>query len=416
VPALVVLLLQVSVILALSRAARWLFVPIGQPAVVGEMIAGLMLGPSVFGWLMPQVSAALFRPASLPALNAVSQLGLVLFMFLVGLRLGSENVRVQQRIAVAVSATSIVVPFALGVWLASAIHARLAQPGIGLLPFALFIGTAMSITAFPVLARILIDRRLISTPIGRIAVACAAFDDVSGWVILGIVTALVRAGDFGMVVMRTLLFAAYLGVMILVVRPALRWYAESRGRKFGASADDLAIGLLVMLLSAVATELAGVHALFGAFFAGLMMPRATGIEESFVERVEPLTMTLLLPLFFAFTGLRTSVQLIDSAALWRDTLFILAVAVVGKGGGSMLAARVMGLKWRDAAGLGILLNTRGLIELVVLNIGLELGILSPVVFSMMVLMALVTTFMASPLVGWLLPTGSADANPAPALL
>ena len=411
-----ILLLQVAVILALSRVARWLFAPLGQPAVVGEMAAGLLLGPSFFGWLMPRTSAALFAPPTLPSLNALSQIGLVLFMFLVGLRLGSPNAAARRRVAIVTSGTSIVVPFVMGALLAVAVHERLAPAGVGVLPFALFIGTAMSITAFPVLARILIDRRLLKTEVGAIAITCAAFDDVTGWLILSGVTALVRAGDAHVFVTRTFLFVGYLSIMIVVVRPALRWFVRWRGPRFGASADDLAVGLLVMLLSAVATESLGVHALFGAFFAGLMMPRDANIERVFAERIEPVTMTLLLPLFFAFTGLRTTVQLIDSAALWRDAALILTVAVVGKGGGSLLAARARGIRWREASALGVLLNTRGLVELVVLNIGLELGILSPVVFSMLVLMALITTFMTSPLIAWLLPMGRASAIPAPSLI
>ena len=270
----------------------------------------------------------------------------------------------------------------------------------------------MSITAFPVLARILIDHRLLETEVGVLAITCAAFDDVTGWLILGGVTALVHAVDGGVFVTRTLLFVGYLVVMVVAVRPALRWFARWRGPQFGASADDLAFGLLVMLASAIATESLGVHAVFGAFFAGLMMPREAHIERAFAERIEPVTMTLLLPLFFAFTGLRTVVQLIDSAPLWRDAALILMVAVVGKGGGSVLGARAMGIRWRDASALGVLLNTRGLMELVVLNIGLELGILSPVVFSMMVLMALITTFMTSPIIKWLLPINQAATLPS----
>ena len=219
----VILLLQIAVILALARVARWLFLPLGQPAVVGEMIAGLMLGPSLFGWLMPQSSAALFASSSLPSLNALSQIGLVLFMFLVGLRLGPQHLDARRRMAMVTSGTSIVVPFVLGALLATRLHGRLAPAGVGALPFALFIGAAMSITAFPVLARILIDRRLLTTEIGVIAITCAAFDDVTGWLILGGILALVRSGDAARVVVtRTLLFVGYLAIMIAVVRPALR--------------------------------------------------------------------------------------------------------------------------------------------------------------------------------------------------
>jgi len=398
-----ILLVQIAAILAAARAARWLVKPLGQPPVVGEMIAGLLLGPSGYGWLMPAQSAALFAPESLPPLNALSQLGLVLFMFLVGIRLGApRGGAATRRVAVVTSATSIAVPFALGVWLASILHARLAPAGVSVLPFSLFVGAAMSITAFPVLARILIDRDLLTTELGVMAIACAAFDDVTGWMMLGGVMALVHAGDGRMLAVHALVFAGYLAVMTWAVRPALRWFAARRGAAFG-SPDDLVLVMLVMLLSAAATEALGMHALFGAFFAGLMMPKTPSVERAFVDRVEPLTTAVLLPLFFAFTGLRTEVRLIDSADLWRDAALVMAVAVVGKGGSSIVASRAMGLAWRDAGALGALLNTRGLIELVVLNIGLELGVLSPVMFSMLVLMAIGTTCMTSPIVAWLQP-------------
>jgi Kef-type K+ transport system membrane component KefB len=363
------------------------------------MVAGLLLGPSFFGWLMPESSAALFATPTLPALNALSQLGLVLFMFFIGVRVDVHKVEAKRTVAMVTSATSIVIPFVLGAWLASALHDRLAPPGVGTVPFALFFGAALSITAFPVLARILIDQRLLTTELGVVAITCAAFDDVTGWLILAGITTLVRPdGASNVFSLRLLLFAGYLAAMFWVVRPAMRWFVRRRGGRFGDSADDLALVLVLALSSAIATESLGVHALFGAFFAGLMMPRDGRIERLFEDRIEPLTMTLLLPLFFAFTGLRTNVQLIDDAALWRDAAMIFAVAVVGKAGASTIVSRVMGLSWREAGMLGILLNTRGLVELVVLNIGLDLGILSPAVFSMLVLMALITTFMTSPLV------------------
>jgi Kef-type K+ transport system membrane component KefB len=230
--------------------------------------------------------------------------------------------------------------------------------------------------------------------------------------ILSGITALVRATDARAFVLRVVLFTGYLGAMVAIVRPALRWHARRRGPRFHGSGEALAIGLIAMAVSAVTTQWLGVHALFGAFFAGLMMPREAGVERVFARYIEPVTVTLLLPLFFAFTGLRTSVQLIDSAALWRDAALFLAVAILGKGGSSLLAGRSMGLTWREASALGVLLNTRGLIELVVLNIGLELGILSPVVFSMLVLMALVTTLMTSPLITWLLGRPRHAGRPA----
>jgi Kef-type K+ transport system membrane component KefB len=402
-----ILLLQVTLILAVSYAARRMFLLAGHPTVVGEMLAGLLLGPSFFGWLLPRASALVFAPATLAPLNALSQLGLVLFMFLVGLRLRAPDGGFNRRLAITVSATSIVVPFVLGLLLAVSVRERLAPAGVATLPFALFIGTAMSITAFPVLARILIDYGLTTTRVGVLAITCAAFDDVTGWMILGGVTALAGGGGGRMIAGRLLLFAGYLAVMIAIVRPLLGWFVRRRNTRPDGRHADITIWLLVMLLSASATELLGVHALFGAFFAGLMMPRHEHIERRLGDSVEPMTMTLLLPLFFAFTGLRTSVQLINTTALWRDAVLILAVAIAGKGGGAIVAARVMGLSWREAGALGALLNTRGLIELVVLNVGLDFGILSPAIFSMLVLMALVTTFMTAPIVTRLLPPAEA---------
>jgi len=408
----VILLLQVTVVLCAVRIARWLVIPVGQPPVIGEMVAGLLLGPSFFGWLMPGSSAALFAAPSLPALNALSQLGLVLFMFLVGVRVDAHKVEAKRALAMATSATSIVVPFLLGTWLAWALHDRLAPAGVGVLPFALFFGAAMSITAFPVLARILLDQRMLTTELGVVAITCAAFDDVTGWLILAGITTLVGrdAVSHGFA-MRVVTLTGYLAAMVVIVRPALRWFIERRGSRFGESADDLAVVLMVTLLSAVATDWLGVHALFGAFFAGLMMPRTSDIERLFEHRIEPLAMTLLLPLFFAFTGLRTNVQLIDTPAMWRDAALIFAVAVGAKAGASTIVSKAMGLSWRDASMLGVLLNTRGLVELVVLNIGLDLGILSPAVFSMLVLMALATTFMTSPLIRWLRARAQRAAAP-----
>jgi Kef-type K+ transport system membrane component KefB len=345
---------------------------------------------------MPSAFAALFPPQTLPSLNTLSQVGLVLFMFLVGLRLRSHALGTRRRVAIVLSGASIVMPFALGTLLASAVHYRLAPSGVGLLPFALFIGAAMSITAFPVLARILLEHGLLTTELGTLAITCAAFGDVTGWLMLAGILTLVHAGTPQGFVGRIVLFFGYLAVMAFIVRPSLRRLA--RWPAFSSAVSGVRVGvlLLVVLASAVATDALGVHALFGAFFAGLMMPAGADLERSVTQHVEPVTMTLL-PLFFAFTGLRTNVQLIDNSALWRDAALFLAVAVVGKGVASAIAARAMGIAWREAAALGVLLNTRGLIELVVLNVGLELGIVSPLVYSMLVLMALVTTFMASPL-------------------
>ena len=392
------LLLQVAVILALGRLATPLFAKLRQPAVIAEMTVGLLLGPSLFGWLAPGLSAALFPPSSLPALSMISQAGLVLFMFLVGWRLDIGHLRTIGRLALVTSLVSIIVPFALGSSVAAVAWYSYAPAGVGLLSLALFMGAAMSITAFPVLVRILDDQRLLATPIGTLAVACAAFDDAAGWLILAVLTAVAGTGSVADAVVTLLGLGVYGLVMMMAVRPLLARFVGRQGVAFGTTPADFGVILVTVLLSAYATEALGVHALFGAFFAGAVMPRAPHAERVVAESIEPMATALLLPLFFAFTGLRTSVQLISGTELWLQAGSVLAVAVVGKGVGSALAARAMGTSWADAWLLGTLLNTRGLVELVVLNIGLDLGILSPLLFSMMVIMALVTTFATSPLV------------------
>ena len=396
-----VLLLQVAVILALGRLATPLFARLRQPAVIAEMTVGLLLGPSFFGWLAPGLSASLFPPSSLPALNMISQVGLVLFMFLVGWRLDVGHLRTIGRLAFVISLVSIIVPFVLGSSVAALAWHSYAPPGVGVLSLALFMGTAMSITAFPVLVRILDAQRLLATPVGTLAVACAAFDDVTGWMILAVLTAVAGSGSGADAAVTLVGLGVYGLVMMTAVRPLLARFVRRRGITFGTTPADFGIILVTVLLSAYATEALGIHALFGAFFAGAVMPRAAHAERVVAENIEPLVTALLVPLFFAFTGLRTSVQLITGTELWLQTALVLAVAVVGKGVGSALAARAMGTSWADACLIGTLLNTRGLVELVVLNIGLDLGILSPLLFSMMVLMALVTTFATSPLVSFI---------------
>jgi Kef-type K+ transport system membrane component KefB len=390
--------LQILAILLASRLAGRLVARVGQPRVIGEIVAGIMLGPSLLGWVAPDIFAALFPPTKLEPLYALSQLGLTIFMFLVGTELDVRHLRAQRGAAVTTSAISIAVPFTMGLLLAGTLRERLAPAGVSPLAFGLFIGTALSITAFPVLARILKDHGLTATKIGALALACAAFDDVTGWVILAVVTAVVRSGDGGMILARTMgLLVAYALVMLYLVRPVLARVLARADVSSGERVDDLALVLALALSSALTTEYIGVHALFGAFIAGMAVPRESPVARSARERLEPLTATLLLPLFFAFTGLRTALPLLNEWSLWIDGAAILAVAVIGKAGASTVAARAAGLSWREAQALGILLNTRGLMELVVLNVGMELGILSPALFAMMVVMALVTTGATSPL-------------------
>ena len=400
------LLVQIVVILALTRAARWLLQPLKQPAVIGEMVAGVLLGPSCLGWLAPNVFAALFPPSSLEPLNVLSQIGLVLFMFLLGRRVSSRTAAANARAIVVVGGVSIVVPFAMGAALATLLHGSLAPSGVGVAPFALFIGTAMSITAFPVLARILIDHGLVETTIGRISIACAAFDDVVGWLGLAAILSLGHPGAPGLLVMRASLLVVYLLGMCFVLRPQLARMARNRQGPLDGSPGGFALVLLVALSSALATQALGVHALFGAFFAGLMMPRSAAGEAGIVDQIEPATTKFLLPLFFALTGLRTNLQLIGGPGVPLMMAAVLITAVVGKGVASAVAARAAGLEWRNAWTIGVLLNTRGLVELVLLNVGLDAGILSPVVFSIFVAMTFVTTFITSPLLHVLTPRAS----------
>jgi Kef-type K+ transport system membrane component KefB len=368
------LLLQIAVILAACRLLHEVVGRIGQPPVIGEIIAGLLLGPSFFGWLAPEWFARLFPPASLPALNAFSQIGLVLFMFLVGLHLDLAEVWALRGVAGLAGLLSIAVPFAAGFALARPLH--LLAPSAPLLPFSLFCAVAMSITAFPVLARILADRNLTATRLGHVAIACAAFNDVVAWALLAWIAAASRS-----LVRPILVIVIYSVVMWFIVRPLLRWVP-----------NELATMLIFVFLSSWVTEFAGLHALFGAFFAGVIWPRGSVNFEEVSAKIEPIAMAVLIPLFFSYTGLRTNIGSVH----WGYTSIIIVVAVCGKIGGAFAGARMMGFDSRNALSLGVLLNTRGLVELVVLNVGLDLGILTPPLFSMMVVMALVTTLMTAP--------------------
>lgn len=392
------LLLQISVILILSRLIGGLFRRIHQPQVVGEMLAGILLGPSVLGAALPDVSAALFPTASLGALNALSQIGLIVFMFLVGLEFNPQVMRGRGHIAVVISHVSIIVPFTLGSLLAFSLYHTLSVGDVPVLHFMLFMGTAMSITAFPVLARILTERDLLRTQIGTVTLACAAVDDVTAWCILAGVVLLVRSSDaaesFWITLLGSLTFVA---VMLLGVRRVLRRLEVMYQKHQSISQNMLSLVFLLVLASAWITESLGIHALFGAFLAGVIMPKQQDFVGALNDKLQDLVVVLLLPLFFAFTGLRTSIGLLNSPVLWIDCAVIILFASVGKFGGSALASRITGLSWREAGALGILMNTRGLIELVALNIGLEIGVISPTVFTMMVIMALTTTLITTPL-------------------
>jgi len=394
-------LLQISVVALCSQILGRLFRRIGQPGVVGEITAGIALGPSLFGWLAPTLHRALFPEASLGSLNLIGQLGLILFMFLVGMTLNVQHLKEHRAIALASSVSSIAVPFISGFFLAVFLHRALSLPGVPLFSFALFMAVCMSITAFPVLARILQETGLMGTRLGSVAIASAAIGDVAGWLIL----AAILAFSAGAVQHRSLsvtfgLLAAYIAAMIIL---RLRW---PRLREV-----NLAAALIIAILSSVATEWIGVHALFGAFFAGVMIRKTVASVEAARQMIEPLTTTIFLPVFFAITGLRTRFGLLLEKEALSYTLMILAVAVAGKWLGAMLAARSMGMGAREANALGILMNARGLVELVILSIGFDLGLISQTVFSMMVLMALVTTFMTVPLMHRVYSVGCRPGSP-----
>ena len=392
------LFLQLFIIIAAACLAGCLFVRLGQPAVVGEMIAGILLGPSLFGLLAPGAFHFVFAPPSLEPLRLFSQIGVCLFMFAVGMELDMSQLKRQVQTAIVVSHSSIVIPYLLGVTLALFLYQHLAQPGASFTAFALFLGISMSITAFPVLVRILKDRNIFKTALGSTATACAAVDDVTAWTILAFVIAIARASSVGGATFAFGLVIVFVSLMLLIIKPNLpRWIGLSALDRTEPGQVTLAVVLGVILGSAFTTELIGVHALFGAFLAGTVMPSVSGFREKFVIRVENISSVLLLPVFFAFTGLRTQIGLLGDAHDWIICLVIIGVATAGKLGGSALAARLTGMDTRTSLQLGALMNTRGLMELIALNIGYDLGILSQSIFTMLVLMALITTVMTGPL-------------------
>ncbi len=393
---LATLLAQIVVIILTARLFGWLCKKIGQPTVIGEIIAGIALGPSFLGIYFPEFSSALFPVESLSNLQFLSQIGLIFFMFIIGMELDLKVLQNKAQDAVVISHASIIFPFALGVALAYLLYTSFAPIGIDFTSFALFIGISMSITAFPVLARIVQERNLQKTKLGTIVITCAAADDITAWCLLAAVIAIVKAGNFVSSLYIILLAVGYVLVMIKLVRPFLKRIGEMYASRENLSKPIVAIFFLTLILSAYLTEIIGIHALFGAFMAGAIMPDNSKFRNTFTEKVEDVSLVLLLPLFFVYTGLRTQIGLLNEPYHWQITALIIAVAVVGKFVGSTAAAKFVGQNWKDSLTIGALMNTRGLMELVVLNIGYDLGVLTPEIFAMMVIMALLTTFMTGP--------------------
>jgi Kef-type K+ transport system membrane component KefB len=392
------LFIQMLVIIAVCRMMTKACVRMGLPGVVGEMAGGILLGPSLFGLLAPQAFSFVFPADALGALKLLSQIGVCFFMFTVGMELNVSHVRSKARTAVAVSHASIVVPFLFGVVLAYSLFSEFAGPRATFAAFALFMGISMSITAFPVLARIIQDRGISSTSLGSTAITCAAVDDVTAWSILAFVVCVAGSSSMSGAVLTLLLAVVFVAIMSFGVRRFLpTWLGEEGMRQEEPSSGTLVIVVCVIIAAAMTTEAIGIHALFGAFLAGAIMPGVNGFREKINARVQRFSAVLLLPLFFAFTGLRTQINLLGDASDWLLCGLIIAVATVGKLGASAIAARITGMNWRESLQLGALMNTRGLMELIALNIGYDLKILSPRIFTMLVIMALVTTLLTGPL-------------------
>ncbi|MES2864439.1 MAG: cation:proton antiporter [Bacteroidota bacterium] len=393
---LAILLAQIVTIILVARFFGLICKKIGQPSVVGEIIAGIILGPSFFGNYLKECSDILFPVTSLDNLKFLSQIGLIFFMFVVGMELDLKVLRNKAKEAVIISHASIIIPFTLGLVLAYSIYTNFAPPGIEFLSFGLFLGIAMSITAFPVLARIVQERGLQKTRIGAMVITCAAADDITAWCLLAGVIAIVKAGSVTSSLYIIVLSLIYVVAMIKLVRPFLRRIGNLYDTAEKITKPVVAIFFLTLLISSYLTEIIGIHALFGAFVAGVIMPDNMKFRKMFIEKIEDVSLVVLLPLFFVFTGLRTEIGLLNSPELWKVCGLIILVAVVGKFVGSALAAKFVGQNWRDSLTIGALMNTRGLMELVVLNIGYDLGVLTKEVFAMMVIMALATTFMTGP--------------------
>ena len=421
--------LQIAVILLFCRCIGWIAKRFGQPQVVAEMVAGVLLGPSLFGLLAPGAQAWLFPWDKTQQLRdtqsylfPASQLGLALYMFIVGMEFRVDIVRKNLRSSVAVSAAGMIMPFVLGAGLAWIFfhHTQLFPEKTTLSEAMLFLGASMCITAFPMLARIIHFKNLAGTTMGTVALGAGAIDDATAWCLLAVVLAsfddnwshaLVNIGGG----------AGYVAFTLLVARPLLA-RTHALWVKDGALTEaGLAIGLALMALGAWFTDLIGLHAVFGAFVMGAAMPRGE-VSRGLIARIQPLTVALLLPLFFTYSGLNTKIGLLNTSFLWLMCGAVLFAAVLGKGVACWFAARATGISNREALGIGVLMNARGLMELIIINIGLQRGIISPALFALLVIMAVVTTLMASPIFERLVGTGTyepisepeTDAKPAPA--
>ncbi|MEA5552318.1 cation:proton antiporter [Anabaena cylindrica UHCC 0172] len=400
----ILVLIEVLIVIGMSRLVGLAFRSIKQPLVIGEIIAGIMLGPSLFGLIAPHLAATLFPPETIPFLNVLSQIGLIFFMFLIGLELNPKYLSGNLKAAVLISNISIIVPFSLAAILSLLLYPLVANETVSFTAFALFLGAAMSITAFPVLARIITENNLQQTRLGTLALTCAAVDDVTAWCILAVAIAVARNGSIDQKAILTILASLiYIVFMFTVGRWFLKRLSTHYRRTGRLSQFVVALIYMGVVASALITEVIGIHLIFGAFLLGVVMPKNAELIRELAIKTEDFVLIFLLPIFFAYSGLRTQIGLINRPELWLLCGLILGVAIVGKYSGTYIAARLSGINKREASALGWLMNTRGLTELIVLNIGLELGVISPLLFTMLVMMALVTTFMTSPLLEWTYP-------------
>jgi Kef-type K+ transport system membrane component KefB len=409
----VLILIEVLVVIGGSRLVGWVFRSIDQPLVIGEIVAGIALGPSLLGWLAPDLSGLLFPPIAIPFLNVLSQIGLIFFMFLIGLELDPKYLRGNLNTAVVTSGVSILVPFSLAGVLSLLIYPVVSNDTVSFTAFALFLGAAMSITAFPVLARIITENNLQNTRLGTLALTCAAVDDVTAWCLLALAIAVTRTNSMAGAIPIIIYSVLYIGAMLTLGRWLLKFLSTYYDRTNKLSQLMLAGIYMAVVTSALITEAIGIHLIFGAFLLGAAMPKNPGLVREIAQKTEDFVLIFLLPVFFAYSGLKTQVGLLNSPELWLLCAAVLGVAIVGKYFGTYYAARSCHLDRQEASALGWLMNTRGLTELIVLNIGLELGVISPILFTMLVIMALVTTFMTSPLLEWTYPKKSIRLHSQP---
>jgi Kef-type K+ transport system membrane component KefB len=389
-------LLALVVIIVVARILGAMFRRLNLPQVMGEVVGGILLGPSFLGWFAPEVASRVLPVNTAPYLALISQVGVVLYMFLVGLDLDTELLQERIQAVIAISHASIVLPFLSGAAIALWLYPRYSSNAVSFTTFALFIGVSMSITAFPVLARILTDRGMQKTRLGVLALACAAINDVVAWCLLAFVISVANA-QTGSLLFTLLTTIGFLLFVLLIAKRGALWLVRWHTAKGRTTQDMFAVVCAALLLSALVTERIGIHALFGAFLLGTVIPHNSALARDIREKCEDLVVVLLLPVFFVFTGMRTQIGLVHGTRDWLTCILIIGVASLGKFGGSFLAARRTGSDWREAASMGVLLNTRGLMELIVLNVGLDLGVLSPVLFAMFVIMAVATTLVTTPI-------------------